>query len=163
MATKRKRRKPATLEGVGSGATGTWGDPGAASWVDIAASVAAGDTAGSGATYSMGDGTTTGWEPSQYPNVDMWITVNGPAPDAGVTSWTVDSPALGLTTWFRINPNANLSADIGAATDTAAAVGTQIADIGTGISNTVQTLFQNIVPILIGLAALYVWRESERK
>ena len=160
MATKRKRqRKPVTL---GSGATGTWGDTSGTLWSDVAASVAAGDTAGSGATYSMGDGTTTGWEPSQYPNMDMWITQNGPAPDTGVTSWTVDSPALGLTTWFRIDPNANLSADIGAATDTAAAVGTQIANIGSGVATAVSSLFNNLVPILIGLAALYVWHESER-
>lgn len=166
----RKPRKPRTINGsfhgMGSGATGSWGTASPDStwnWTDIAGSVAAGDTAGSGATYTMGDGTTTGWMPSQYAGMDMWITLNGAgAPDTGVTSWTVDSPSPGLTTWFRINPAAYTSADIGAATQTAAAVGTQISNIGTGISSAAQSIFANIGPILIGLAILFVWRTTSK-
>jgi len=168
---RKKRRGPVTLNGesrnLGGGATGTWGDTRGSLWTDVAASVATGDTAGSGAAYTLGDGTTTGWMPSNYADMNMWITLNGaPAPDSSVTSWTVDSPSPGLTTWFQVDPSAYTAADIGAATDTLAATGsgiaTGISNAVTGAANVLSGIFNNLTPILIALAALYVWRESER-
>ena len=157
---KRKRRGPIVINGESRNLGDFWSDA-------VTSISQSGGTEAGISAQGNADGTTTGWVPSGHADMNMWITQNGAgAPDSSVTSWTVDSPSPGLTTWYQVDPYAYTTADIGAATDTLAATGSSIA---TGVSNAVSGaanvlsgIFNNLTPILIALAALYVWHESER-
>ncbi|MHB8674557.1 MAG: hypothetical protein ACYDAK_12895 [Candidatus Limnocylindrales bacterium] len=156
---RKKRRRPVTLEGqtLGSGASGTWTDSTSSSAFNppidqYGNPISTGDTWTGVANWTLSaDGT---WMEAQVPAgttpTDSSITVIPGYPDPSID------------TWREPTNMAYISANVGAATDTVSAVGDQIAAIGTGVATTLSTLFQNIVPILIGLAALYVWRESEK-
>ena len=116
------------------------------------------------------DGTAINWQPSpKYPDMDFVVVDTGtPMPTTGsdaVAAWSVDSPTAGKTTWYRVSGRAFDAGQRQAAIDTVVATaqnaGEAIAKTGNGIINAVDTITSNIVPILIGLAALWFLANSK--
>jgi len=76
--------------------------------------------------------------------------------DGSVTAVAVDFPEPGKTTWYSPTTAAIVAGRAQAALDTLKATSDKIVAVGTGIT-------ENIIPIIIGLAALYwLFKYGER-
>lgn len=138
MTSKRRRRRgPVTLD-QGEG-LGVWYDP--RTWFDT---------------------TALNWQPSpRHPDMDFVIVPNDTPKVAEVAAWSIDDPAPGKTTWYKISDRAWADGRAQAAIDTIAAVGAQISDTAGQVFDVGASILKNIVPILIGIAVLYLFSHMD--
>ena len=145
---KRSRRPPYTVDAESGEGLGIWYDP-----------------------RTWGDSSAYDWQPSpKYPEMDFVIVPNDtPMPMQGndaVAAWVIDSPAPGKTTWYRVTQRSydagQRQAVIDTVVATAQSTGEAMAKVGTNVINAVDTITSNIVPILIGLAALFIFMQSSK-
>lgn len=96
------------------------------------------------------------WQPTSDPDVMRAFVPNNTPRPAEVLSWTIDYPQPGTTVWYRPTQAALISGRAQAAIETVQATAESVAQTGGQLLNVAGTIGQNLVPILIGLAALYL-------
>ena len=82
--------------------------------------------------------------------------------DGSVVAVARDLPSPGQTTWYSPTTAAIASGRVQAAVDTLEATGAQLTQAGESIIGAASAITQNFIPILIGLAALYLLFEFEK-
>lgn len=120
------------------------------------------DTTG-GASGSWDGGTFTGPEWYVDPgNPDFLLAEvpnDTPVP-IDVTGLHLNWPVDGITTWIKPTQAAYTSGRINAALETITATGAQLTETGAKVLNVAGTIATNFIPILIGLAALWLFLSS---
>lgn len=102
------------------------------------------------------------WVPSSNSDfVETQVPNDTPLPtDNTVIALMRDFPAQGTTTWYSATAAAYGAGRQQAAIDTLAATGAQLTQAGESIINAAAGIANNIVPILVALAALFIWIEK---
>ncbi len=118
-----------------------------------------------GASGSWDSGAFTGPEWYILPGDDRVLTAEVPndtplTPD--VISIRPDYPAEGITTWYAVSAKGQREGQAGAMLDTLAATGAQVTAAGSQLLDLAATVTKNLGPILLGLAALWVFFQMER-
>lgn len=111
-----------------------------------------------GAWYELfGDQSAATWTASSDPQLDQATVPNDtPLPsDGSVLGLRVNVPQQGTTTWYRASAGTIAAGKVQAAVDTLAATGAQI-------TNAIESVATNFVPILLGLAVLYFLFQMEK-
>lgn len=124
-----------------------------------------GQSLGSGASGTWGDAVTPQWfaSPTDPNFMEARVPTGTPYPTdivgfSAITGW----PDATQDTWIAPTSGAIWSGKITAATDTIAATADQIASAGGAVLATAEGFVKNLLPIVIGLAVLYVmWSEKK--
>lgn len=105
------------------------------------------------------------WYASSNPDfMEAQVPNDTPLPsDDSVVALMRDYPAPGVTTWMSPTQAAILSGKVQAAVDTIAATGAQLTSAGESIISAAAGIASNIVPILVALAALFIWIERGKR
>lgn len=143
MATTRKRRrKPQTINGLGSP------DDLEQFEYDYGA--------------NTGSAGSFGWSRSIDPDIVKTEVPNDTPLDPRVVAVSRDFPRAGITTWYAPTTQAIASGKTQAAVDTIAATGAQLTAAGESILGVAGAVVQNLPLILLGLAALFLmWEKSK--
>lgn len=105
------------------------------------------------------------WSASTDPNfMEAQVPNDTPLPDDNSVVATMrDFPQGGTTTWMSPTQAAIVGGKVQAALDTVAATGAQLTAAGEQIIGVAGGIVNNIVPILLGLAALWFFMEKGKQ
>jgi hypothetical protein len=94
--------------------------------------------------------------------MDFIVVPKATATTPDLAAWVVDSPQPGQTTFYKIAPRAYAAGRAEAAMQSIQGAGEQLMHIGENALTAVGTIAANIIPILLGIAALFLLYQSDK-